>query len=145
MLLLSFELLTMVLDLRYINYLKDNRKVFLGCSSFNNKCVLCAPGKGLQRGALITLAEVGRVTGWVSGKMASWELQRGLRGYHAGLVLEQVYETLGFQLPPHPADEGLDQGISHDWAACPLPIQRGQEGGQREITFLMSGSETWHR
>ena len=28
---------------------------------------------------------------------------------------------------------------------CPLPIQRGQEGGQRETMFLMWGSETWHR
>ena len=59
----------MVLDLMYINYLKDNRKVFLGCSSFNNKCVLCAPGKGLQRGALITLAEVG---GSQAGSVGRW-------------------------------------------------------------------------
>ena len=93
-----------------------------------NKCVLCTPGKGLQRGALITLAEGGRVVGWVSGQMAIWELQRGLRGYHAGLVLEQVYETLGFQFPTHPADEGLDQGISHDRAALSPSSSERAEG-----------------
>lgn len=93
-----------------------------------NKCVLCTPGKGLQRGALITLEEGDRVIIWVTGQMAIWELQRGLRGYHAGLVLEQVYETLGFQFPTHPADEGLDQGISHDWAALsPSNLERAGE------------------
>ena len=60
--------------------------------------------------------------------MVTWELQRRLRGYQAGLVLEQVYETLGFQLPPHPADEGLGQGISHDWAAL-SPSNSERAGG----------------